>query len=708
MARGSVGGSPLVFCAALAGASTLLLLAQEPTQLAPFRTEVNYIRVDMYPVADGKPVSDLMQTEVEVLDEGVPQQIDRFERVLVRGTRSQDARRDPATVAEMRDAAQDIRARLFVLFLDLEHVEANAALNVKSPLIAALNGLIGGDDLVAIMTPGMAARDLTFTRRTTSVEELLKTRWGQRDRPVLTDPVEGEIATCYPALPAKEDIIAGRPASDAGIAQEMILRRREERTLDALEELVRHLRSVREERKAVIAISNGWRLYGDNPVLRRPLSNPAPATPPLVMDPRTGKLSVMGQTTGLGVASPMCEQARLALSMVQHDQRFRRILDLANAANTSFYPVDPRGLSVFDENIVPVAGVGIGIGSNPPIDIVEDRARLRAREESMRVMADVTDGLAIVSTGDLSAGFRRIVDDLSSYYLIGYYSTEKLDGQFHRVTVRVKRPGVTVRARRGYLAATPADAAAARAAAAAVAPKPGAAEAKAVELPLSTLGIFSRERPLRIQVVGGWTPAGPARLWAVAEVAEAGGRHDWSDGGQADALLIDSRGATVATEHITIAPGARSVRFALGTQTPLAPGEYQIQLRAKGTTATLGAMESVRLTLPASPGAAGASFVRRGITTGNQPMPTADLRFRRTERIVMEVPTPSTDAGTARLLDRLGKPLAIPVTTGIREDADGARWRTTQVALAPLGPGDYVIELTAGPERTLAAFRVLP
>ena len=189
---------------------------------------------------------------------------------------------------------------------------------------------------------------------------------------------------------------------------------------------------------------------------------------------------------------------------------------------------------------------------------------------------------------------------------------------------------------------------------------------------LSTLGIFSRERPLRVHVASGYLPSGAATIWGVAEVPAATGRHDWIEGGQADAMLIDSTGRTILTEHLTIAPGVRSLRFALGSGATLAPGDYQVQIRAKGTAAPLGAMESVRVSLAAAPIANGAVFMRRSVTTGNQAMPTADLRFRRTERISIEIPTTSTDAGTAQLLNRVGQAMSIPVTAAIRDDADGS------------------------------------
>ena len=54
----------------------------------------------------------------------------------------------------------------------------------------------------------------------------------------------------------------------------------------------------------------------------------------------------------------------------------------------------------------------------------------------------------------MAAGLQRINDDLSAYYLLGFYSSQKQDGKFHKLSVRVTRKGVVARARRGYLAST--------------------------------------------------------------------------------------------------------------------------------------------------------------------------------------------------------------------------------------------------------------
>jgi VWFA-related protein len=73
-----------------------------------------------------------------------------------------------------------------------------------------------------------------------------------------------------------------------------------------------------------------------------------------------------------------------------------------------------------------------------------------------RGVAEDTGGIAVVNTNNFSPAFAAIARDNSTYYLLGYYpSTEWRDGKFHTLTVRVHRPGVTVRARRGYYAPEP-------------------------------------------------------------------------------------------------------------------------------------------------------------------------------------------------------------------------------------------------------------
>ncbi len=80
-------------------------------------------------------------------------------------------------------------------------------------------------------------------------------------------------------------------------------------------------------------------------------------------------------------------------------------------------------------------------------------------------------------------------------------------------------------------------------------------------------------------------------------------------------------------------------RVAVTPSQPLAPGEYVLRVGARAGAASIPSRETARLTIPAAPEATGALFVRRGASTGNREVPTADLRFRRSEQIRVEIPT---------------------------------------------------------------------
>jgi VWFA-related protein len=678
------------------------------------------VRVDVYPTKDGAPVTDLAQEDFEIVEGGAPQRIEQFERVLIEGNLPQDLRREPDSVQAGRQAAQNPRARVFVIFLDVNHVEVEGSHNIRRPLVDALNRLIGPEDVFAVMTPDMSAGGITFARKTTTIEgELSKYwTWGQRDRLLSKDAEEEQYKFCYPGSPPPPGC-----ASDAGIADAMIERRRERETLNALHDLVAYLRGVREERKAVLVITDGWRLFRPDTSLTRPVNCQVPTGPQVTIDPRTGRPTSKPtpNTPGRGLtntdADPqICERDRMALAMLEDEQYFRDLLQEANRANASFYPIDPRGLVVFDE---PIAKPTVR-GFAPMTPLTVDASRLRARLDSLRTLAENTDGLAIVDSNNLAAGMKRVVADLSSYYLLGYYSNTKLDGKYHAITVRVKRPGVQVRARKGYLAATPEAMTAGRGRGPA-APKAGEpgfeakvaadAEAAAVSAAIGPLAGYTREVPLRVQMAVGWKPgdATSAALWVVGElggVADAGPQ--WNEGFDATATLTTPADITVATGRLTTQRGARTFRIALTPSQPLAAGDYVLRVGARAGTSSIPSREVLRFAIPDAPGSAGALFIRRGPTTGNKEVPTADLRFRRSESIRLEIPTSADAAGAARLLDRTGKPLAVPVATAIRDDSDGSRWQTAQLALAPLAPGDYVIEIANGERRMLSAFRIVP
>ena len=119
------------------------------------------------------------------------------------------------------------------------------------------------------------------------------------------------------------------------------------------------------------------------PAARTARAQGRPATVPIPqvgVDPRTGRLT--GRTPTNGFNGPQSGFVRAR----SHDPRapgrrsasFRQLLDEANRANTSFYPIDPRGLAVFDESIgKPVTGVPPA-GSTTVTPPSVDAARLRA------------------------------------------------------------------------------------------------------------------------------------------------------------------------------------------------------------------------------------------------------------------------------------------------------------------------------------------
>jgi hypothetical protein len=355
------------------------------------------------------------------------------------------------------------------------------------------------------------------------------------------------------------------------------------------------------------------------------------------------------------------------LASMDDEKFFRALLTEARRSNASFYPIDPEGLRA------PMGGISV---DTRPI-------------EHLRELAENTDGLAIVDTNGLTVGMRKIAEDLNSFYLLRYYSTNtKFDGRFRSLRVRVRQPGVSVRARPGYHALPPGKTGAPANAPASTATEAGTTTVQAA---LSQLSRIPPSARFRVTAVAG---PGPERsLWVVGELrSETSRPHEFSSGASA-AIEAVANGASVSTAT-PLKAGQRS--FVAKLQLPASASGFldvRVRLAAEGgaplTESTRVDLDDITLA---------PVMFRRGPTTGPQLVATPDPVFSRTERLRFEIPVgpgpQDGKPGSGRLLDRGGAVTQIPVVVGERTDAaTGQRWITADASLAALSPADYVVEM---------------
>ncbi len=669
---------------------------QPDPEMPRFRAGANLVRVDAYVSKDGAALTDLKPEELAVFEDDKPQKLESLELIQARGPIPQSERTNPTTVRDMRQDVAD-SARTFTLFFDRFHVSVAGAYHANTPVIATLDTLIGQDDMVGVMTPEMSATSITYSRRTSNIERYLTDAWawGIKDQVNTFSPQEQSFHECYPQV------------KYGFIADEMVARMREQQTLDALDGLVTHLDGLRPERKFVLVFTEGWPLYQRDEKLGRPLDAAVPGPDPIRVDPGTGRIATPGAPdTGRGMTTSFqaCERQRVMLAFIDHQVEFRQLLQRANRANVSFYPIDARGLIVFDQPT--------RFDLSPSVDA----AFLRKRHEDLHMMALQTDGVAVLNnTNDIAGAMRRMLADLGSYYLLSYYSSNtKLDGRFRRIRLEVTRVGAEVRARPGYLAPTESEARAGG-----VMPeRPANSRSVPTPPPLVTRALDAiapgrGNLPVRIQASGA-----RSSIRAVVEFDAATAKlPEWISGGTLRLVIDPERGTTGATQTITAAiqPGQRSIPIG-GTDAPLAPGRYSVRAELTPKAGRLPIQVTTFATVPAESAevGTGALALRRGPSTGLAHVPTADPRFRRTERLRVEVPLMGEGhTGSARLLARDGQPMPLVATYTTRVDGDrNLTLAVAEIGLAPLAAGEYVLELTlakGGTSDVVAyGFRIVP
>lgn len=408
-------------CACLVIAATVLgtrLAAQQPSQEQPvFRSGVNLIEVDVRVFdRDGRFVTDLTRDDFEIVEAGTPQRIEAL--YLIAGPAA--ATPVTAPIVSSRAAAGPLPAsarQTWIFVFDTNHLIPGAGFDrAKEAVTEFLKTRFKDGDVGGIVAGGkMVNNRLTSVR-----EELVAAATGVKPAPELRN-VQLELTREWPRLQdpleaiqisnndneALQRAITRACSDDPGacrtIPPDLAVREKARRFHIEFERL------TRDTLRTVSALASGLaKMAGPKTVV---LLSDGFVTERMESDLRQS----VGQTTRAG---------------------------------GRIYAIDVRGLN---------RGRGAGIIDQPAVDDeAGGPARFDALADGPNSLAVDTGGLMIRNENNIGRALETIAGDAGTYYVIGYRpANQAFDGKFRDIEVRVKRPGVRVRARRGYLAIEP-------------------------------------------------------------------------------------------------------------------------------------------------------------------------------------------------------------------------------------------------------------
>ena len=680
--------------------------AQQPadqTELT-FRAGINFVTVDAY-VADskGQPATDLKQSDFEVFEDNKPQKIEQFRFIKVDGN-PKPGEPPPQEIRnrddEEREAARD-DTRVFVIFLDDYHTRLGSSLAVRQPLSEFIQNQLRPLDLVAVMYPLTPVTDIDFTRNHAKTINAIQHFEGRKYK--------------YEPRNLFEEQYQRAPT-------EVVEQIRNQVVMTALRGLSVRLGSIRDGRKSIIYVSEGLQAMLP-PQLRSMDASMPKVGNPNAFNPFAGE-------------NDPREQTAQAFSTADLYSQLKDVFIAATRNNTAIYTLDPRGLATnefdIDENVGPR----------------QDADMLTASTNTLRSLADETDGRAIVGRNDLAKGLGQAMQDSTAYYLIGYTSAQApVDGKFHQIKVQLsaaaRRRGLQVRARRGYWAATPEDVKKAEKSTGPTVPdsaKPVLQALASIAVPVQSgkyvrtwLGTQRGENG-KTKVTLVWeplpkTPVGNLRndpapgrvsLIAATEKGDLVYRGRTPDAPQLASANPQATGASAslpasAATAATAAP--QSLTF------DAAPGKLELRMTVEGAGGGVLDQEIRTITIPDLTAARPAISTPRvyavrtprelqAIAGNAAAVPPANREFSRTMRLLIrfdsygpgnEVPVP-----TAALLNNNGQKFTdVPVTA-----ATAGGTHQIDMSLATIPPGEYVIEITTTgatgeTAKELVAFRVV-
>jgi VWFA-related protein len=530
----------------LAAASTL---AQQPPPQQPppetppptFRVEVNYVEVDaLVTDANGNPVSNLTVNDFEVLEDGKPQKISAFSLVNIPIDRAERPLFAASPIESDVHSNADVDGRVYLIVLDDLHVHPMRSSRVKAAARRFIERHFAANDLAAIVyTSGRSDAGQEFTNNRRLLLASVDKFSGRKLRSSTLSRLEQYRNTQGMRSP-------GERVEDPELAERAHHARN---SLESLENLANYMAGVRGRRKAMLFVSEGIDYDIHDVFTNRD-------------------------------ASTIMEETRDAIGA-------------ATRANVAIYAIDPRGLTSLGDEMIevdsfPTDDPEAGISSTGMM------SELRLAQDSLRTLADETGGFAAVNSNDFEGAFDRLVRDNSTYYVLGYYpANDRRDGRFRKIDVRVKRPGLQVRSRKGYQA-----------------PRGRAPETKAAATPLAAAMREGLGSPLPMAGIGMRAFAAPfkgnAPNAAVALVVEidAGAFQYVEKNGvftndiEVAVTATDAKGKAYPGERNTInlafkpdtLSRVKARGFRVVSQIDLPPGRYQLRVAAAESTGKAGSV----------------------------------------------------------------------------------------------------------------------
>jgi VWFA-related protein len=376
----------------------------KPDDPQVIRTGVELITTDVIVRDDrGQFVADLKKDEFELFEDGVRQQVISFH--LTHGGRTFNVAAPPPPPAQEgiilppSRPTSDAAGRIFIIFVDDLHLDFRNTGRIKDLFTKISKELIHEGDMFGIVSTGPSSLsvDLTYDRKR----------------------LDAAIKKISGAGLAPKDILA-TPEGAQGPPE---VRYRAHVAFSTAYDLMKNLEQVHNRRKAFIYVSNG---YDFNPFqeTRKKLEAEQYARPGSDGSADNEYNPFMRQGNLFAEADLAAELSELTRA--------------ANRANATIYTIDPRGL------------VG-GPDLDEQIDMVEWQNYVRESQDSLRVLAELTGGIAVVNQNDFDKALKRIDAETSDYYVIGYYSNNPDTRKRRRqIEVKIDRPNLDVRYRTEY------------------------------------------------------------------------------------------------------------------------------------------------------------------------------------------------------------------------------------------------------------------